>query len=54
VLERFGGPLNAPQENLTIGVSKTQTYPGRGPDISGQPLWKSAWGLDMSDLGLSH
>jgi hypothetical protein len=47
------GPFIVPQENLTIGVSETRTYPGRGPDMSGKHLWKPAWGPDMSDLGLS-
>jgi hypothetical protein len=44
----------SPQENLAIGVSETQTCSGRGPDMSGQPLWNPAWGPDMSGLGLSH
>jgi hypothetical protein len=53
-LERHGGPFIAPQENLVIGVSETQTCPGRGSDMSGQPLWNPAWGPDMSGLGLSR
>jgi hypothetical protein len=53
VLERCQGPFIAPQENLAIGVLETRTCPGRGPDMSSQPLWKPAWGPDMSDPGLS-
>jgi hypothetical protein len=37
-LERRWGPFYSPQENLAVRVSETQTYPGRGPDMSGQPL----------------
>jgi hypothetical protein len=44
----------APQENLPIGVSETRTCLGRGSDMSGQPFWNPAWGLDMSGPGLSH
>jgi hypothetical protein len=54
VLERCGGSFIVSQENLAVGVLETRTCPGRGPDISGQPLWNPAWGPDMSDLGLSH
>jgi hypothetical protein len=54
VLERCEGSFIVSQENLAVGVSETQTCPGRGPDMSGQPLWNPAWGPDMSDLGLSH
>jgi hypothetical protein len=53
MLERRDGPSIAPQENLAIGVSETRTCPGWGSDMSGQPLWKHAWGPDMSDSGLS-
>jgi hypothetical protein len=52
VLEGRGGPFIAPQENLAIEVSKTRTCLGRGPDMSSQPLWKLAWGPDMSGLGM--
>jgi hypothetical protein len=27
-----------------VGVSETQTCPGRGPDMSGHPPWNPAWG----------
>jgi hypothetical protein len=53
MLERRGGPFIAPQENLAVGVSEIQTCLCRGPDMSGQPLWKPAWGPDMSGPGLS-
>jgi hypothetical protein len=33
--EAWGEPFIAPQENLAIGVSETQTCLGQGPDISG-------------------
>jgi hypothetical protein len=42
------GPFIAPQENLAVRVSETW------PDMSGQPLWKLAWGPDMSSLRLSR
>jgi hypothetical protein len=32
------GAFYSPQENLVIGVSKTQICPDRGPNMSGQPL----------------
>jgi hypothetical protein len=48
VLERCGGPFIAPEENLAVGVLETQTCPGRGSDKSDKPLWKVAWGPDMS------
>jgi hypothetical protein len=54
VLERCGGTFISPQENLAVGVSETQTCLGRGPDMSGKPLWKPAWGPDMSGPGLSY
>jgi hypothetical protein len=54
VLERRVGPFIAPQENLAVGVSETQTCPGRGPDMSDQHLWKPTWGPDMSGPGLSY
>jgi hypothetical protein len=54
MLERRGGPFIAPQGNLAIGVLETQTCPGRGPNMSDQPLCNLAWGPDMSDLGLSR
>jgi hypothetical protein len=53
-LERRGEPFIAPQENLAVGVSETQTCSGQGLDMSGQPLWNLAWEPDMSGLGLSH
>jgi hypothetical protein len=53
VLERRGGPFIAPQKNLVIGVSETRTCSGRGPDMSENPLWKPAWGPDMSGPRLS-
>jgi hypothetical protein len=54
MLERRGWPFIARQENLAIGVSKIRTCLGRGPDMSGQPLWNPAWGSDMSVLELSR
>jgi hypothetical protein len=36
MLERCRGPFIAPKENLAVGVSETQTCPGRGLDMSGQ------------------
>jgi hypothetical protein len=54
MLERREGPFIAPEENVAIGVSETQTCPGRGPDMSGKHLWKLAWGPDMSGLRLSR
>jgi hypothetical protein len=54
MLERRGGSFIAPQENLVVGVSETQTCLGRGPDMSGTPLWKLAWGPDMFGPGLSR
>jgi hypothetical protein len=54
VLERCGGPFIAPQENLVVGVSETQTCPGQGPDMPDQPLWNLAWGPDMSGLRLNR
>jgi hypothetical protein len=54
VLERRGGgAFIAPQENLAVGLSETRTCPGQGLDMSGQPLWKPAWGLDKSSPRLS-
>jgi hypothetical protein len=53
MLERRGGPFIAPQENLAVGVSETWTCPCRGPDMSGEPLWKSAWGPDIFGSGHS-
>jgi hypothetical protein len=53
VLERREGPFIAPQKNLVIGVSETRTCSGRGPDMSENPLWKPAWGPDMSGLRLN-
>jgi hypothetical protein len=39
MLERHGGgSFIAPQENLAFGVLETQTCPGQGPDMAGQPL----------------
>jgi hypothetical protein len=56
MLERHGRAFIAPppQENLAVGVSETQTCPGRGPDMSDKLLWNLAWGPDMSDSGLSR
>jgi hypothetical protein len=54
MLERHGGRFITPQENLAIGVSEPRTCPGRGSNMSDQPLWKPAWESDMSGLGLSH
>jgi hypothetical protein len=60
VLERRGRPFIAPQENLAIRVSETQTCPGRGPDMSGHRLWNLAAKWDnaerpnMSGLGAGH
>jgi hypothetical protein len=53
VVESHGRPFIAPQENLAIGVSEIWTCLSRGLDMSDQPLWKLAWGLDISGLGLS-
>jgi hypothetical protein len=53
VLERYVGPFIAPQKNLAVRVSGTRTCPGQGPDMSDQPIWKLAWGTDMSGPGLS-
>jgi hypothetical protein len=50
-LERHGGAFYSPQGNLAIQVSKIRTFHGWGPDMSGQPLWKPAWGPYMFDLG---
>jgi hypothetical protein len=61
----MGGPFIAPQENLAVGVSETQTCPGRGPDMSGHRLNPAAKPnnaegtdnterLDMSGLGAGH
>jgi hypothetical protein len=52
--KRGVGAFYSPQENLAVGVSEIWTCPGRGPDMSGQPLWKPAWGPDMSSPGLSR
>jgi hypothetical protein len=38
MLERHGGSFIAPQENLAVGVSETQTCWGRGLDMSDKPL----------------
>jgi hypothetical protein len=46
--ERRGGAFIAPQGNLAVGVSETQTCPGWGPDMSGQALWNPAWELNKS------
>jgi hypothetical protein len=48
-LERRGGPFIAPQENLAVGVSKTRTCPGRGPDMSGKCLWNPATEPDKAE-----
>jgi hypothetical protein len=40
-----------PQGNLAVGVLEIQICPGRGPNMSSQPLWKPAWEPDMFDLG---
>jgi hypothetical protein len=53
-LERRGGSFIAPQENLAIGVLETRTCLVWRLNMSGQPLWNSAWGADMSGLGLSR
>jgi hypothetical protein len=53
-LERRGGSFIAPQENLVIGVLETRTCLLWRPNMSGQPLWNSAWGPDISGPGLSR
>jgi hypothetical protein len=47
----MGGPFIAPQGNLPVGVLETRTCPGKGPDISGTPLWNPAYELDMLGSG---
>jgi hypothetical protein len=54
VLERYGGAFYSPQENLAVGVLEIRICPGRGLDMSGQPLCNPAWGPDMFGLGLSR
>jgi hypothetical protein len=54
VLERREGSFIAIQENLAVGVSETRTCPDQGSNMSGQPLWKPAWRLNISGLGLSY
>jgi hypothetical protein len=60
MLERRGGPFIAPQENLVVGVSETQTCSSRGPDMSSQSLWNPAVKPDkderpnMSSQGVGH
>jgi hypothetical protein len=45
------GAFYSPQENLAVGVSKTRTCLGWGLNMSDQPLWKVAWGPNISGPG---
>jgi hypothetical protein len=47
------GAFYSPQENLAFRVSETRICLGRRSNMFGKPLWKPAWGPDMSGPGLS-
>jgi hypothetical protein len=47
--EEAWGPFIAPQRNMSVGVSETQTYLSWGPDMSGNHLWNPTLESDKSD-----
>jgi hypothetical protein len=42
--ERWWRAFYRESGKLAVGVSETQTCPGRGPNMSDHPLWNPAWG----------